>query len=64
MAYDNKDAVCLFKLRDWNKFVEWYKEELNRIYYDEVDKNEQLKLKAELDALKYIDRVIKEEFLC
>ena len=64
MAYDEKDAVCLFLLRDWNKFVERYKEKLNNIYYGEVDKHEKIKAKAEFKALNYIDKVIKEEFLC
>lgn len=64
MSYDEKDAVCLFLLRDWNKFVEGYKEKLNGIYYDEADRNEKIRVKVELETLDYIDKVIKEEFLC
>ena len=64
MSYDEKDAVCLFMLRDWNKFVEHYKEKLNSIYYGEVDRNEKIRAKVEFKTLDYIDRVIKEEFLC
>lgn len=64
MAYDGKDAVCLFMLRDWNKFVEGYKDKLNTIYYGEADRNEKIRAKTELKTLDYIDRVIKEEFLC
>ena len=64
MAYDEKDAVCLFLLRDWNKFVKCYKEKLNNIYYGEVDRSEKIRAKTEFKTLDYIDRVIKEEFLC
>ena len=64
MSYDEKDAVCLFMLRDWNKFVEWYKEKLNSIYYGEADRNEKIRAKVEFKTLNYIDKVIKEEFLC
>lgn len=64
MSYDEKDAVCLFRLRDWNKFLECYKEKLNSIYYGKGDKNEKIRIKTEFKTLNYIDKVIKEEFLC
>ena len=64
MAYDEKDAVCLFMLRDWNKFVKCYKEKLISIYYGEVGRSVKIKAKTEFKTLNYIDKVIKEEFLC
>lgn len=64
MPYDEKDAVCLFKLREWNNFVNWYKEKLKSIYYGEADKNEKIRAKTEFRTVDYIDRFIKEEFLC
>ena len=64
MAYDEKDAVCLFKLKEWNKFVDWYKRKLNAIYCGEVDRSEKIRIETEFKTLNYIDEVIKEEFLC
>ena len=64
MSYDEKDAVCLFKLRDWNKFVECNKEMLENIYSGAQDRDDKVKVKIELKTLNYIDRIIKEEFLC
>ena len=64
MTYDEKDAVCLFMLRDWNKFVALYKDKLKVIYYCEVDRSEKIRAKTEFKTLNYIDKVIKEEFLC
>lgn len=64
MSYGEKDAVCLFLLKDWNKFVAAYKEKLESIYDGSEDRGEKARVKTEFKTLNYIDKVIKEEFLC
>ena len=57
MPYDEKDAVCLFKLRDWNNFIGVYKEQLKEYYEKEC-------LEEMLKTVNDIDKALKEKFLC
>ena len=64
MVYDEKDAICLFLLKDWNKFVAACRGELKEIYEGSENRCEKIRVEAEFKILNYIDKVIKEEFLC
>ena len=64
MAYDEKDAVCLFKLKDWNKFVEFYKSQLEAMGEDLEECKAKIEIPAKLKTIDFIDKTIKEEFLC
>ena len=64
MAYDEKDAVCLFKLREWNEFIDFYKSQLQEMYEGLEYCKAKIAIEAKIKTIDFIDDRIKEEFLC